>query len=117
MRTAMVLVLGLALSLVSTGCGTLGKVSLPGGGNMVNFKDVTLEGLSYTVKPDGTCELKVAKYCSAANVAIAQAQAALLQGVVSEAVSAAVKAAVPVAAPAATPLVVGSSPLTFYNAK
>ena len=95
MKTVAVLVLGLVLSLVSVGC-TTAMLNLPGGASLMQPKDVTLEGLSYTDGKGAT--LTVQKYTSSANVAAVQAQTALVQGIVAEAVSAAVKAAVPAAA-------------------
>ena len=99
MKTAMVLVLGLALALVSAGC-TTAMLNLPGGASLMQPKDVTIKegpagqpGLIYTDGKGST--LTVQNYTSSANVGAMQAQAGLVQGVVAQAVSAAVKAAVP----------------------
>ena len=95
MRTTRMALALVAVLVYTTGC-TTAMLNLPGGASLMQPKDVTLEGLSYTDGKGAT--LTVQKYTSSANVAAVQAQTALVQGIVAEAVSAAVKAAVPAAA-------------------
>lgn len=76
------------------GCNTA-MVNIPGVGNIMQPKDVTIgsPGIEYS-NPDGT-KIKIQNYTSNANVAAMQVQANMLANIAGEAVKAAIGASIP----------------------